>query len=317
MPTSLIDELQLDAANSAVPVSDLLRKALVVASKLDVADIPIWINSELSGYKADEELPPHRILYGRMMIQTYQGWIPAHFPTNGSEETFTRRPIGNPVSEIEALIMNRDGELRSGFPAEALNLLQRMFQRQADFCLVLDRSSFQGIISEIRNQVLRWAIALDKAGVRGVGLSFTDPEKEKAHSITFNVNSENFSVGVAGGTGNQANVAGGNNARVNNQSTDSSVNSVVYQAEDMAKLADEFSKLRSALLSRARDAEHYAAVGVVASAEIAAKEGKSSKIDQALSVLGSGGKWVFSVARDIGVHLAAAALKPYLGLPPG
>jgi hypothetical protein len=26
---------------------------------------------------------------------------------------------------------------------------------------------------------------------------------------------------------------------------------------------------------------------------------------------------VLGVARDIGVHLAAAALKPYLGLPPG
>ena len=40
-------------------------------------------------------------------------------------------------------------------------------------------------------------------------------------------------------------------------------------------------------------------------------------IGQALSGLGTGGKWVFDVATEIGVHLAAAALKPYLGLPPG
>lgn len=120
----------------------------------------------------------------------------------------------------------------------------------------------------------------------------------------------------AGSPGYNVHVTG-DHARVNIQSTDNSINAVVYQAEDMAKLADELIQLRAALAPRAHDAEHYAALGAVASAEIAAKEGKSSTIGQALSVVGSGGKWAFDVATEIGVHLAAAALKPYLGLPPG
>ena len=246
------------------------------------------------------------------MIRVHQGWIPVQWPTNQSEATFTRRPFGCPVSEIEALIASGEGELRSGFPAEAVALLQRMFQRKAEFCLVLDRSSLQGVISEIRNQVLRWTIALDKAGVRGVGLSFTDSEKAKAHSMIFNVNSDIFSVGIAGGVGGQANVASGDNARVNIQSTDASTNSAVYQAGDMAKLADEFSKLRLALLSRADDAEHFVAVGAVVSAEKAAKEGRSSGISRALSSLGGSSKWVFNVAKEIGVDLVAEILKRYL-----
>jgi hypothetical protein len=109
----------------------------------------------------------------------------------------------------------------------------------------------------------------------------------------------------------------GNNSRVNIQSTDNSVNSVIYQAEDMAKLAEEFAQLRSALLPLAHDAEHFAAIGAVASAEIAAKDGESSKITSALSSLGTGGKWVLGVAKDIGVPLAVAALQTYLGFPPG
>jgi hypothetical protein len=109
----------------------------------------------------------------------------------------------------------------------------------------------------------------------------------------------------------------GNNSRVNIQSTDNSTNSIIYQAEDMPKLADEFAQLRAALLTRARSAEHYAAIGAVASAEVAAKEGASPKIAQALSALGAGGRWVVDTAKDIGVPLAVAALKPFLGLPPG
>ncbi len=108
----------------------------------------------------------------------------------------------------------------------------------------------------------------------------------------------------------------GNNQRVNIQSTDNSVNSVTYEAKDMPELARELAKLRAALLPLASDAEHFAAIGAVASAEIAAKNGESSKITQALSALGSGGKWVLGVAKDVGVPVAVAVLQSYLGFPP-
>jgi len=64
LATSLIDELQLDASDGSVSVSDLLRKALVVAAKLGVSDIPEWINKELSGYHDGDTLPSYRIVHG-------------------------------------------------------------------------------------------------------------------------------------------------------------------------------------------------------------------------------------------------------------
>jgi hypothetical protein len=51
LATSLIDELQLDASNNSVSVSSLLRKALMVAAKLAVSDLPEWINKELSEWQ--------------------------------------------------------------------------------------------------------------------------------------------------------------------------------------------------------------------------------------------------------------------------
>lgn len=47
---SLVHEIQLDAANSEVSVSALLRKALIVSTKLNVFEDVAWIKAELSGY---------------------------------------------------------------------------------------------------------------------------------------------------------------------------------------------------------------------------------------------------------------------------
>ncbi len=317
MAASLIDELQLDASNGNVSVSSLLRKALMVAAKLEVSDIPEWINKELSGYKDDDSVPQYRTLYSSIKAKLSRGgWIPVQFPTSKLRDIVSEHLVREFVAHIES-VLRSDGQIICRFSPEQQQILQGMFAYQTEFAGFLERASFENILDEIRNLVLHWAIALDKAGVRGDGLAFTDPEKLRAHRMTLNVNSENFNVGILGGTGGQSNVAGGNNARVNILSDDNSSNSIVYQTDDMAKLAAELSQLRLALAPLAHDAEHYAAMGAVASAEIAAKEGKSSTIGQALSAAGKGGRWAFDVATEIGVHLAAAALKPYLGLPPG
>lgn len=108
----------------------------------------------------------------------------------------------------------------------------------------------------------------------------------------------------------------GNNPRVNIQSTDNSTNSVTLgKPEDLTALVGEFTLLREALLKQAHDPEHYAAIGAVAAAEIAAKDNDASKVNQALATLGKGGRWVLGVAKDIGVEVAASLLKSQLGLP--
>jgi hypothetical protein len=79
----------------------------------------------------------------------------------------------------------------------------------------------------------------------------------------------------------------------------------------MDSLADDLIRLREALLPQARDA---AAIGAIASAEIAAKAGDPSRVNQALSALGTAGKWVFGVAKDIGVQIAVETLKKTIGM---
>jgi hypothetical protein len=70
----LVLQLQADALNSDVSVSDLLLKAKVVATKLDLTDFLQWIEHELNGYTDKNEVPMYRKIRGRAQAyNTYYG----------------------------------------------------------------------------------------------------------------------------------------------------------------------------------------------------------------------------------------------------
>jgi hypothetical protein len=118
--------------------------------------------------------------------------------------------------------------------------------------------------------------------------------------------------GQAGTPGYAVHVSGPN-SRVNIGSVDNSTNMVSYVSQNMEGLADELARLRAALLTKAQSPEDYAALGAVAGAEVAAKAGDASRVSQALSNLGSAGKWALGVAKDIGVEIAAGVLAKSIG----
>ena len=57
---SIVIELQKEALDGDIPLSDLLRKALVVARKLKVKEFDIWVSKELEGYSDNSEIPNYR-----------------------------------------------------------------------------------------------------------------------------------------------------------------------------------------------------------------------------------------------------------------
>lgn len=80
---------------------------------------------------------------------------------------------------------------------------------------------------------------------------------------------------------------------------------------NLTQLAAELSTLRTALKGRASEPEHDMAVGVIAEAEVAAKQGNGQK---ALAGLKKAGKWTWEVATDIGTTLVAEVIKKQMGL---
>lgn len=315
--TSLVDELQFDAANASVPVGSLLRKAMIVASKLGLRDAPAWCKLELSGYRGQNNVPPYRILHGVLKAKNpYQGWIPAQSPTAELDATFTRQFIVDSVSEIETLCQT-EGRLIIGYPPELQRSLREFFDVPFEFACFMQHSQMKGVLDAVRNLVLDWAISLEKSGVKGVGMTFSPTEIQQAHSVSLHVGNGNVTIQNLGQSGGHANHAAGINAHLNVDSTDNSNGSVHYQGADLESLSKELEKLREALLHKAKGASDYAAIGTVAQAETAAKEGNRSGVSKYLTSLGTAGSWVLGVAKDIGVQIAVAEIKSHTGLPPG
>ena len=63
--SSVVIELQRDLLATNCHIVSALRKAHIIASKLDLTEFDSWILSELNGYKCDEkEIPEYRQITG-------------------------------------------------------------------------------------------------------------------------------------------------------------------------------------------------------------------------------------------------------------
>lgn len=183
--SSIVIDLQQDALGKHVKVSDLLRKALVVARKLSLYEFQTWIENELDGYrgKTKTEIPEYRNLSGQVCcFNPYQGWVPIIFKDRDQEAIFSKRKSRQSVAELENLVEHQEAgeKLTMPFPPEAhLHLCQAIgFETQVN--LFVDESEIVRIIEAVRNIILNWALKLEEDGIKGEGLSFSPKEKESA-----------------------------------------------------------------------------------------------------------------------------------------
>lgn len=206
---SIIRQLQAEALDSQVGVSDLLRKAKVVAVKLDLKDFLIWIENELNGYttKIQEELPSYRMVSGETKgWNPYHGWVPVLFEDVESQRLLSRRGVSQPIGELDD-IMKSPGKdpLFMDFNPEAKNAIMKGVGVHTDIKFMLGRNSVAGILDAVRNTILDWSLKLEKEGILGEGLSFSQIEREKAQDpgVVYKIgNIETFAgtIGTVGGS---------------------------------------------------------------------------------------------------------------------
>jgi AbiTii len=180
MPPVIL-QLQQDALDRAVPASDLLRKALVVAKKLGLAEFEQWVTSELGGYKGSE-VPAYREVTGQIRgWNPYRGWIPLVFEDTDFGEKMSRRKTHQAVPEMEHLLASGNSTLQMPFPQSVQsNLSRNGFGFETQVTLMISSGSLVGIVETVRTIVLNWALKLESEGILGEGLSFTTQEKSVA-----------------------------------------------------------------------------------------------------------------------------------------
>ncbi len=185
--SSLVEELQRDALNWDISVTQLLQKCFLVASKLDVKALVKWTRMELDGY--EEEVPEYRRVLGKPQIfNPYHGFQPMIFEDPKAADAFSRMPFSHPISEIEHLLHSCDGGgVRVSYNTEAQNLLRRAFHTDLEPSLRVSSAQLKKIVEAVRGAILDWSLKLEASGVKGDGMSFSAKERESAKEATYHI----------------------------------------------------------------------------------------------------------------------------------
>ncbi len=201
---SVVLELQQLATDGEKNILDLLRKALLVATKLNLTEFRDWARNELNGYQSGE-LPSYRKCRAQIKGKNpYHGLIPIGFPDKKLELTISTVPISDSVNGLYDLIENAKATdtLHMQMPFEAQRMVSQLLDtpfQDIEVFWVLQRSQIVEILGAVRNTILEWSLKLESEGILGDGLSFSDDEKQRASSSTVIQHVENLNFqGVLG-----------------------------------------------------------------------------------------------------------------------
>ncbi len=128
------------------------------------------------------------------MNNWYGGWLPVNFADAPTEKLLSKRKLFLPISQIQALTKEHaDGSgIGLPFPPGALKQLGIGNKMAA---VEVDATALIGVVDSVRTAVLNWSLQLEKQGILGQGMTFSEREKESAKNIIYNI--ENF-TGVFG-----------------------------------------------------------------------------------------------------------------------
>ncbi|CAG0954692.1 hypothetical protein GEOBC_00392 [Geobacteraceae bacterium] len=203
--TSLVLELQRAAMDQNQEVAAILRKAMVVASKLHLNDFRDWCTDEMNGY-SKRSVPPYQKVQGQLKaFNPYNGWIPVIMEDLNLQNTLSQRAIGQAISELEHLLKEKgDGTLQVPLPH---NILMEVFGNSESFhlgmvpTLLVGRNQLAGIVQGVRNKVLEWSLDLEQNGILGEGMTFSADEVKRASGVVYNIGTFSGVIGdVTGST---------------------------------------------------------------------------------------------------------------------
>lgn len=186
MSEPIVIELQRLASEKSQDVDDLLRKALIVATKLNIEDFRQWVNRELHGYEDRADVPKYR--HVRAVIQAYnpaQGRLIPYYLPEDVADLLCNVHVTQPLGTLAELERSESSYFTiTLMPAEEQALLEMQGEFPMQPVRTVPRMAAIRIIDAIRTTILQWALQLEKEGITGAGMSFSQDEMQKAASST-------------------------------------------------------------------------------------------------------------------------------------
>lgn len=180
--SGIVIQLQEEALKNDADILTLLRKAYLIARKLQLNDFKKWVESEQNGYETElEDVPFYRHVRGEIKAwNPYHGWIPVIFNKDvGLEDHYIHDSIANLVSVYKDS-KNNTCVVNYGSDMNALLNKGSSAPFPTKYCLQISTNVIFNIFEQVRNKILDWSITLEDNGIIDEGLQFSDSEKETA-----------------------------------------------------------------------------------------------------------------------------------------
>jgi hypothetical protein len=212
---SIVLQLQKAALNPGIPVSSLLRRAKLLATKLGSVEQATWIERELGGYplNSDHSYPAYRRVTGEMKaLNPYHGWQPIIFEDKNVAKSLSERYVGSSIAEIEDLLSSaKEKPFGISITSELKGKIQDAIGITLDIGYFVDRSSMVVILEAVRTAILDWTVRLEKENILEPSTPLTPGDQKKASAAAKIINFYNFGSfsGVVGNIGDGANVSVG------------------------------------------------------------------------------------------------------------
>ncbi|MBQ4119060.1 MAG: ABC transporter substrate-binding protein [Clostridia bacterium] len=219
---SIVIELQKELLDKDCDILQALRKAHLIASKLSLKEFDAWILNELNGYKSeDENFPEYRQMKGALKAKNpYRGWIPAVITDKNGENLFNTVPVFESVSALLDIEKKaKDGKFYYSYPPELSMKIAAYARTPAymEIALFISTVYITEAIDKVKNCLLEWTLELERKGILGENMTFSESESASAKDIAQQIN--NYYGTVVNGNVNDSQIVSGNNNSVTYNST--------------------------------------------------------------------------------------------------
>jgi hypothetical protein len=158
-----IQVLKNDVIKSEIKVSELLRRAKIIASELKDTKALRWIKREVGGYGKDTSVPDYRMVHGEPKgWNPYRGWIPFIGPDAKIQEQISKRGASQSVAELEDLMEGKKDStyFEMPYPAEIQVNFSKAVEMDTKFSLFIPSTAIYGVLNSVRNRILDWLIEI-------------------------------------------------------------------------------------------------------------------------------------------------------------
>ena len=254
--SSVVIDLQNEITSPNCDIVNVLRRAHVIAKKLELDDFDQWISYELNGYPNQETCPEYRQIRGSLKgLDPYRGWIPAIITDSKLERVVCEKKIANSISELVELCKVSDNGLALEFTGGQGQELNRLFGRDAPmkYTLQIPSASVMSIIEKVKNAILDWTFKLEEGGVVGDGMRFSEDEKRAAVSIPQTVNHYYVTTNVINAPSEGMKIISGNESVTFTYNTANDAVVEIEKAVSQEQLQDEDKDVVLEILSEIKE----------------------------------------------------------------